>query len=79
MRIAKSMFTVLLILTIFSAAFGFKARNFTTHVIYTGSLHSGWCPTKVVGATIIPGVPNVAASTTPVMPCPDNLTIAVVD
>lgn len=79
MKVAKSMLMILFISSLCATAFGFKAKNFTTHVIYTGPLHSGWCPTKIVGATITPGMPNVAASTTPLMPCPDNLTIAVVD
>lgn len=80
MKTAKSMLIILLGAGILSFVFAFKAQKFSAHFVYTGKLRSGSCTTKVKGAAIMSGTPNVAASTISVSKnCPDVFTVAIND
>jgi hypothetical protein len=80
MNKAKLMISFLAIGAILTITFAFKAQYFSSHFIYTGKLGSGSCTTKVKGAAIMSGSPNVAASTVSVTKgCPDVFTIAIDD
>ena len=81
MKKAKLSFSILVITTILAIAFAFKIDDrFSSHFIYTGKLRSGSCTTKVKGAALMSGTPNVAASTISVTKgCPDVFTVAIDD
>lgn len=80
MKKAKLMFMILSIGAVLSIAFAFKVQNFSSHLIYTGKLHSGSCTTKLKGAAIMGGSPVVAGSTKAVTKgCPDVFTVAIDD
>ena len=77
MKKAKLMLSVLGIVTICASITAFKAKTLSEHFVFTGPLGSGECPNKVIGTAIASGTANVAASSTVIRPCPDNLTVAV--
>ena len=80
MEKAKLMLSALLVIVIIGIFCAFKTNRFIAHFIYTGTLGSGCCLTKVNGAAISTGTPNVAASASPMCPrCPDRFTTAVAD
>jgi len=80
MKKAKLMITFLGIIALTAITFSFKVQRFSSHYIYTGKLHSGSCTTKVKGAAIMSGAPNIAASTVSVTKgCSDVFTVAIDD
>lgn len=80
MKKAKLMIAFITSVAFLSVIFAFKVQDFSSHFIYTGKLHSGSCTTKVKGAAIMSGTPNVAASTISVSKnCPDVFTVAIAD
>lgn len=80
MKKAKLMLTAITIFAVIGTAFAFKANNFSSHYVYTGTKGSKSCTTKVTGTAIMSGTPNVAASTVSLTTgCPDAFTVKISD